>query len=65
VRDHRGTIRGACGQGRALILDGLALIDHSPLVLLGSFPLDMIAALRYKKNTQDVIDSRVERVGSR
>jgi hypothetical protein len=36
VRDHRGTTRGACWQGRALILDGLALIDHSSSVLLDS-----------------------------
>jgi len=62
VRDHRGTTRGACRHGRALSLDGLALLAPSSPVLLGAFPLDMFATLRYKKHTQDVIDGRVERV---
>jgi len=51
VRDHRGTIRVTRGQGLALVLDGPVWLGHSFPTLLGSFPLDTLAALRYKTDT--------------
>jgi len=48
VCDHRGTICVTCEQGLARSLAGLGWVGRSSPDLRGSFPLDTIAALRYK-----------------
>ena len=52
VRDHRGTICVIGEQGLPRSLAGLAWVGRSAPDLRGSFPLDTIAALRYKTHIE-------------